>query len=383
MDTFAHAEVKELLDRREGPCVSLFLPTHRTGEERKQDPIRLKNLLREAESRLIAGGLRSPAARELLAPAVQMLDDSLFWTHQSEGLAVFLAPRALHRYRLPLRLEELAVTAERFHLKPLFPMLIGNGRFYVLAVSQKSVVLWQGGRFGIDPVALEGVPRSLADVLRYDVFERQLQFHTRAPERGGKRAAMFHGQGPGEEQTKDQLLRYFHQIDAGLCDFLQGERVPLVLAGVEYYFPIYREANHYPHLLDGGVTGSPEGLRPEELHRQAWALVEPHARRQEEEALARYHQFAGTGRTANRLEEILPAAHQGRVETLFAARGVQRWGAYDPARNEVRFMEANSPGAEDLLDLATIQTYVNRGTAYVVEPARLPDDAPAAAIFRY
>lgn len=38
---------------------------------------------------------------------------------------------------------------------------------------------------------------------------------------------------------------------------------PLVLAGVEYLLPIYRRANTYPYLLDGGVTGNPEGRRPD------------------------------------------------------------------------------------------------------------------------
>jgi hypothetical protein len=32
-----------------GPCVSVFMTMHRSGSETQQDPIRFKNLLREAE----------------------------------------------------------------------------------------------------------------------------------------------------------------------------------------------------------------------------------------------------------------------------------------------------------------------------------------------
>jgi hypothetical protein len=41
------------------------------------------------------------------------------------------------------------------------------------------------------------------------------------------------------------------------------------------------------------------------------------------------------------------------------------------------------PGDEDLLDLAAIQSILNGGTVYAVEPEQVPDHAPLAAVFRY
>ena len=43
--------------RGEGPCVSLFLPTHRAGRDVQQAPIRLRKLLRQAADRLEADGV--------------------------------------------------------------------------------------------------------------------------------------------------------------------------------------------------------------------------------------------------------------------------------------------------------------------------------------
>jgi hypothetical protein len=54
------------LGRHSGWCVSLFMPTHRAGREMEQDPIRFKNLRREAEESLTAKGLRSSEVQELL-----------------------------------------------------------------------------------------------------------------------------------------------------------------------------------------------------------------------------------------------------------------------------------------------------------------------------
>ena len=48
-----------LFERREQFCVSLFVPTHRAGPETRQDPIRLENLIKDAQSRLIALGAKT------------------------------------------------------------------------------------------------------------------------------------------------------------------------------------------------------------------------------------------------------------------------------------------------------------------------------------
>jgi hypothetical protein len=90
-----------------------------------------------------------------------------------------------------------------------------------------------------------------------------------------ERAAMFHGHGVGKDDAKDNILRFFHLLDQGLYALLGKESAPLVLAGVDYLFPIYREANSYPHLMERGIAGNPEGLKGEELHEQGWRIVEP------------------------------------------------------------------------------------------------------------
>jgi hypothetical protein len=42
-----------------------------------------------------------------------------------------------------------------------------------------------------------------------------------------------------------------------------------------------------------------------------------------------------------------------------------------------------SPGDEDLLDLAALQTFSTGGTVYAVTPEQMPDKAQVAAIFHY
>jgi hypothetical protein len=318
-----------------------------------------------------------------LAPGQTLLDDSLFWQHQSDGLAAFLAADMSRHFCLPHSFSELLVVNSRFHITPLLPLLTGSGRFYVLALSQNDVRLLQGTRFTVAEVDLKQVPRTLADALQFDDPERQLQWHTRAAERGGERAAMFHGHGVGVDDQKDRILRYFRRIDAGLQEFLRNERAPLILAGVEYYFPIYREANTYAHLMEGGIRGNPELERPDELHARAWELVGPVFEQDQENALQRYQQLAGTGRTTDDLALLLPAARDGRVDTLLLSRDVHQWGSFDAESGDVHLRDEPSAGNDDLLDLAATYTLTNSGTVYVLDADKMPGGNPTVAVFRY
>jgi len=45
--------------------------------------------------------------------------------------------------------------------------------------------------------------------------------------------------------------------------------------------------------------------------------------------------------------------------------------------------EEAEPGDEDLLDFAAMQTLLNGGIVYAVEPQKVPDEALLAAVFRY
>ncbi len=375
-------QLKTLMGGDHGWHVSLFMPAHRAGQDSEQDPIRFRNLLREVEERLLSQGLRSPDVRAMLKPAQRLAQEPGFWRHQSDGLAVFFTPEQFHSYRLPLSFEELVVVSLRFHLKPLLPFFASDGHFYILALSQKQVRLLEGTQHTVDEIDTENLPASLAETLQYERFERNLQFHTGTSWATGSRSAMFHGHDTSDE-AKGRLLRWFHKIDEELPGLLTGEQSPIVLAGVEYLFPLYTQANTNPHLLDGGIPGNPEALSPEELHAQAWPLVQPIFMQAQKMAVTQYRRLGGTGKITADMREAVTAAHRGRVDVLFVAVGVQMWGNYDPDTGTVNVHQDPGASDEDLLDLAAIRTILNGGTVYAVEPEQAPDGAPLVAVFRY
>jgi hypothetical protein len=383
MNMITREDLKVLARSQNGICISIYMPAHRAGLDTRQDPIRFKNLLRDAEERLIAGNLRAPEAKELLKPAQELLDDALFWKHQGEGLAIFLSPDTFRYYTLCLDFQELVVVTSRFHLKPLFPFFSGDGRFYVLALNQNDVRFFRGSRHSISEIDIEGMPKSLAEALKYDVHEKQLQPHSTSSGASGQRSVMFHGHGEGTDQAKENIRRFFLTINNGLHGFLKDDRAPLLLAGVDFLLPIYRETSDHPYIVEKAITGNTEGLSLQELHGRAWTLLEPLFLKGFEDAVAQYERLAGTNIVSKDLKTIILAANQGRVGSLFVAVGIQQWGAFDPDHNEPHVHQEAEPGDEDLLDLAAVQTLLNGGDVYAVEPEKMPDGSPVAAVFRY
>ncbi|BAU63982.1 hypothetical protein STA3757_13510 [Stanieria sp. NIES-3757] len=391
MRLLAIDELKTLVEQSLGICVSIYIPTCRFGPETRQNPIRFKNAIRLAETYLEEYkkeyDLQDFNVSEFLQPVLD-LDTEEFWQQQNDGLAIFLADNFLRCYRLPLEFEELVIVGDRFHLKPLLPLLTEDGEFYILALSQKDVRFFEGSRYNVNEIELEDVPKSLAEALRYDEPENSLQNRISTPKGGTsnafQQAGSFHGQGsPDTDDNRRNILQFFHQLDDGLQKYLRGKRAPLVLVGVEYLFPIYREANTYQNLLEEGITGNPEILKPEELQEQAWQIVEPYFTQAQQEAIKQYRDLTGTGKISHDLKEVVAAAYYGRVDRLFVAKGIQQWGSFDPQNNQLNLHADLEPGDEDLLDSAAIQTILNSGTVYAVEPEQVPDAAPLAGIFRY
>jgi hypothetical protein len=380
MDLFTRQDLTRLLVERPGPCLSIYLPTHPGGAE--MDRILWKNQLTEAVERLAAGGFRTPEVRDFLEPAQTLLDEPLFWKHQSDGLAFFRAPQFVVLFRLPLVFATRVEVGARFQIKPLLPLLSANGRFYILALSQKGVRFLQGTQYNVSALDLKGLPRNLAEALATHDTDAMLTFHSRPAGGLGSWAAIFSGHGVGVDDKKDDLLRYFRQIDRALHPVLREERAPLVLAGVGYLLPIYGSANTYLHLLSHGVEGNPDRMSDRELHDRALALVEPSFRQAERDAVARYHQLAGTGNTASAVEEVVPAAYGGRIEILLVARGEEVWGRFDPATGQVERHERPTEGDEELTNLAAIYTLLHGGTVYLLPPEQMPDTGSAAAVLR-
>jgi hypothetical protein len=361
------------------------MPTHRLGREQQQDPIRLKNLLAEAEAKLLANGLRRPEAQKLMRPAEELLWNRDFWQHQADGLAIFLTHAFYKIYRLPFEFEETISTGTSFYIKPLLPCLGRGVNYYVLAVSLNNIRLFEGNAETMNEIKLN-FPTSMEATLWTDDPEKYLNMHSGSislgPGKGG--AGVFHGHDPADEDKKN-ILRFFQSVTQGLDDLLEGKNIPMVLAGVDYLLPIYREASSYHNLLEDAILGNPDRENMKDLHEKAWKIVRPIFEQSQKKAFEKFQQLHGqkSDLAVSDIKTAVKAAAFGQVETIFVPIGRQKWGWYDAENNKVILKQEPGPEHEDLFDLAATDTLLNSGQVFAVPPEQMPGGGEVAAILRY
>ncbi|HTL89430.1 MAG TPA: hypothetical protein VL134_08505, partial [Leptolyngbya sp.] len=160
MNVLTLEQVKSLIEQPKSWSVSIYMPTIVAGAETRQNEIRFKNLIKEAQHQLQDNGLSEDDANEFLRPLTEAIDDVEFWQHQDQGLAMFVADGFYRYYKVPCDVPQLVVVSDQFHLKPLLPLLTGGGTFYLLELSQKQVRLFEGDRTRLREVQVSGLSRT-------------------------------------------------------------------------------------------------------------------------------------------------------------------------------------------------------------------------------
>lgn len=387
MDTLTKEDLTMLSAIKSEPAVSLYAPMHQAGPDTRENHIRFKNRVQEAEAMLEQRGLGPREVASLLEPASALVDDEDLWQHQYGGFAMFLSEGESHHYSLPTEFEDLTVVGSRYHLKPLMPLLTGDGRFHILVVSLNKARLFEATRHSIHELDLGDVPTSLDEATRFDEPTAGRRQHGGdAPQRSREVAApgtgISHGTGDVEYDKKEDIRRWFSWLENGVTGAINAGSTPLVFVGVHYLFAFYQQVNHYNHLLSEQVSGNPDAWREDEILDKAWEIVTPHFAKAKEEAIERYQAQVHQGTASSDLSDIVLAAMDGRVDTLIVGLGEQQWGSYDRENRKLELHDEQQSGDEDLLDLAAVQTLLNGGTVYAVPKEEVPEKT-LAAIYRY
>lgn len=381
-------EFKSLANVHHAHCVSMYLPTHRSGHEviEDVDRITLKNLLKDVKKQLQSYGLQEREMNAYLKPVHDLLEDDNFWRHQSDGLALFLYGDEFKYFTLPISFDPYVYIADHLYLKPMASLLSHTERFFIMALSLGSVKFYEGTPYSIVEVEMEGlIPRSLEEALSVgeDYEQKSLQFRSGQGEQG--QGALYHGQGSGSQtEKKEETLRYFREINAGLMQMLHDEDAPLVLACVDYLEPIYREANTYPHLFDRHISGNHENTSMLSLHNAARDILSPHFEKDKKERYEAYQEKVHQGLASYEEKKVIPAAMIGQVDTLFIRKNEHLWGVYDAENHKIKVDDQRKIDNACLLNKAAVETIKNSGKVFLMENGEMPQEGTIInATFRY
>jgi len=382
-DLIQEADRKKLLDSRDPHSLSIFLPTHVHGEEvlQKQDAKFLDSELRKIRKALEALPLDASEIQDRLGPIEALVEDGDFWRKQSDGLAIFASKGWFKTFRLPISFAPGYYIGTGFYLVPLVGELTDPNPFYLLSMELENIRLFRGSRRGLEEISIEDqIPERLEDRVGYDYEQKSIQARSQSPDSG---KSGYHGHAESDWDRKDEILRYFQSVDKALQPILDP-KWPMVIASQEYLAAIYRQASTFGSILDDTLIANLSEATLPELLQGAMELLKPRLQSGRKEKWAAFSQFHGTGRATSQMDEILKAALEGRIDTLFIARGAELWGTFDDQNLEVHTVDKPSSQAESLVNRAVRMVLQQGGEVYERDPADMPGrDMPAAALFRY
>ena len=364
-----------------GKClISIYAPMMKAGREVQQNEIRWKNLVSAARKKLIELGKTEEQADSLLEPAANKISDPNFWQHQNNGLVFFIDESNSCYVETCCSVEETVVIGESFFLRPIVKAANDQSNCFIIAASPNRVRLFEVSGDQIVDVKLESLPENLQDALNIDEYVSALQFHSTSQGSGNStQSAVHHGHGGSDPDVKkqDELLQYFHRLDAALADYLAGKDTPLVFAGVDSVFPIYRKANSYKYLIDESLPGNPDDASPQDLHAAVTPVLESMQSKLLKETVAAYQDKAHTDWASKDAAEIYAAAKMGQVDELFISDELS-----EVAKNEEHEEAVDSAQAADLGNLIVLETIRNGGKVVDITDHAMEGDEKIAAVFR-
>lgn len=377
-------QFRYLTEFRAPQCISVYLSTHRTGEEvqHQWDSRTLQAELRGVHKSLQRAGLSEKELNAQLKPFLDLVEDADFWRHQDVGLALFGSADRLIAIKLPYAPKQQYRISNAFYLLPLVPFLSGDANFYLLSIELERIRLFQGNRAGITEIDIrEYIPKQMEERVGYELTGKDLQYRSQHQAFG---QAGYHGHDGADRDRKNEILRFFQDINRGLLPILQAQPAPLILATQDYLSGLYREACTFDLLQPQTLSCNLSVSNEDELHQMAWEQLQPMLQTESVAKWEKFLQYTGAGIASIQPIEIFKGVLSGRVDTLFVNPERDVNGVFDLESGQLVLQDQETGELPSLVSEAIAQTIRHGGGIVQCEAKYLSDqNAVMGALFRY
>lgn len=349
--------LSDLIGHESGQCVSLWMQTHRSGRKTNQNPIRFKNLIREA---LEQSQDEKLTAR--LQGLAELEHDFEFWQHQSEGFALFICEEFERAFRLAHSVENGVAVDEHFHLLPIIGAACSGNQVNALALSWDRARFFTANQHVVSELHNEHFPTTFEELVTARDAEEQLQFtshRARGQSAGASAVAMYHGHGEGEEKIEADRNAYLTRVAKRVAEIQYSTKRPLLLVATDEVAGHFRSNSDFE--ITEHIAASPDGLDETEFE----SRIRESAGHATQRSMSDLKERLGTA-IARQLgstepSEIATAASRGRIETLLLS-------------------DSSKDVPSEVVNVAIRQT-LSAGGEIVVDHEQ--STLPIAAIYRY
>ncbi len=275
------------------PCVTISLNTHRTHPDSDADAILLRNLLKEAENRVIDQyGKRAAAA---LLDNISKVADEVDVRCNLDSLHIFLSDNTKEIIRVAWPTAEDKVhIADTFDVSALIKACNRTEEYLILLLSHGGVELYHAQNDGI------------IEEVRNDSFPfGETPFYAR---NGVERS--------NAKLIDDMTLEFFNRVDKAVVKVAQEAELKCVVISVEENYTALMQVADRPDIYLGHLSIDFNNTKPHQLAEQAWQLIKQLQSERRTAVIEEIKEAVGKGLVLTDLQEIRQAAEEGRGDLL-------------------------------------------------------------------
>lgn len=317
-------KLKELKNVRAENCVTIILNTHRTLPDNEKDVIQLKNLIKEAESKLLAVCQQQTA--EKLTAKVHELASTINHRHNLESLILFVNENVAEFVRLPIPVEDRVVVGNRFAMRDLIRGLHNQTNYYVLVLSKDEARLIEASN---DKVVKEhGFPFPFQNQISQTSFKAE-------PSDAGR--------------IRNLTSEFFNQVDKVVNKVHKDHPLPILISTDEQHYQDYMRIADKPTVIfTDFLSRSRQTEADHAIVSDAWEIVQKLSQKQNNDRKVDLKRAVSTNNFISDTTEIYQAIKQGRVQTLFVEENL-----FQPAMIEndtVIYLSENTKESAEMID---------------------------------
>lgn len=286
-------QLQKLATEKNDPCVTISLNTHRTHPDNAQDAVLLKNLLKEAEDRVINEYGKRPVAQ--LLQKIETLSKEIDVNYNLDSLHIFLSNDTQEVVKSSWETSNTGVhISDRFAVRPLIKNYNRSESYLVMLLSQSGVQLFEAVNDDITKEVRNGdFP-----------FSENRHYNTH-PDKGS------------DPKHLDDLIREFlNKVDKALVKVHAETGLNCVVIATDQNYRHLQEVADKPSVYMGHANIDYNNVANHYIAKQAWEVVKELQQNSRTKAISDMHEAVAQGKVLTDLQEIYQAAIDGRAELL-------------------------------------------------------------------
>ena len=286
-------QLQKLATEKNTPCVTISLNTHRTHPDNAKDEVLLKNLLKEAEDRVIAEFGKRPVAS--LLEKLESISAEIDVNYNLDSLHLFLSNDTKEIVKSNWKTNNEGVhISDSFAVRPIIKSFNRSESYLVMLLSQSGVQLYEALNDEI-----------IAEVRNDDFpFSENRHYNT-------------HSDKGSDPKHLDDLVREFlNKVDKALVKVHNETDLNCVVICTENNYSRLQQVADKPSIYLGYSAMDYNKTETHQIVKQSWEIIKSQQKERRSKAIAEIKEAVAQSKVLTDLQEIFQASIDGRADLL-------------------------------------------------------------------